>query len=77
MTGIGELVGFWVFVCICFAVFCIGVVLAVVAWHQIKRDDVLVVSSQIDRESILKYLRLNDSHKNSVDKEIEVRSSDD
>lgn len=68
---------FWVFAGFCFLVFLVGLGLAVVSWWEMNRDDVVVISSHIDRESVNKYLKLSDLHKNAIDKEIAVRIQDD
>ena len=65
---------FFVYVLLCFVS---GLVLAVISWYQLNRDDVMIVSSEIDRQGIVRYLGLKDKDKNEVDKEIEVRLRDD
>lgn len=72
-----ELIEFWLFVALCFLVFCIGLGLALIGWWQIKRDDVMIVSDQVDRETIKKFLKLDTKQKDQVDAELTVRVDDD
>lgn len=77
LTSASDLVSFWLFVAMCFGVFCIGLLLAVIGWCNIEREDVMVVSDQVDRDTIAKYLRLDVKHRDKVDAEISVRLDDD
>lgn len=72
-----DLWSFWLFVALCFAVFCIGIFLVFMALYQLKRDDIMIVSSQVDRDIINRLLKLDEKQRDQIDRELRVRVDDD
>jgi len=77
ITNSQDVISFWLFVGLCFLVFCIGIFLVIMAWYQLKRDDIMVVSSQVDRDIIKNLLKLSEKQRDQVGRELSIRVDDD
>lgn len=61
----------WIYILLSFAVFCIGIIFAVIAYAEMSRPDAVFISDAIDRERVNKFLNLSERAKDEIVSEID------